>query len=87
MRVPGSPPERPVVPGPRSLDAAVLRVRDGRGQGVGVAFLVSDTLALTCAHVVQAALGTTGDEAPDAAARIQVDLPLVPARGAAAARR
>ncbi len=68
-----------MVPGPRSLDAAVLRVRDGRGQGVGVAFLVSDTLALTCAHVVQAALGTTGDEAPDAAARIQVDLPLVPA--------
>ncbi|MGG7611999.1 hypothetical protein ACQ5JZ_21780, partial [Streptomyces sp. ZG43] len=44
-----------------------------------MAFLVSDTLALTCAHVVQAALGTTGDEAPDAAARIQVDLPLVPA--------
>ncbi|MGW8944134.1 serine protease [Streptomyces koyangensis] len=42
-----------------------------------MAFLVSDTLALTCAHVVQAALGTTGDEAPDAAARVQVDLPLV----------
>ncbi|MFE6286214.1 trypsin-like peptidase domain-containing protein [Streptomyces sp. NPDC057877] len=61
-------------PGP-----AVLRVRDGRGQPVGVAFLVSDTLALTCAHVVHAALGTAGDAAPPASARIQVDLPLVPA--------
>ncbi|MFF8563656.1 trypsin-like peptidase domain-containing protein [Streptomyces albidoflavus] len=68
-----------MVPGPRSLDAALLRVRDGRGHGVGVAFMVSDVLALTCAHVVQAALGTTSDEAPDAAARVQVDLPLVPA--------
>lgn len=77
--MPGTPPAHPVVPGPRSLDAAVLRVRDSRGQGVGVAFLVSDTLALTCAHVVQAALGTTGDAAPDAAARVHVDLPLVPA--------
>ncbi len=75
----GSLPGRPVVPGPRSLDAALLRVRDGRGHGVGVAFMVSDILALTCAHVVQAALGTTSDEAPDAAARVQVDLPLVPA--------
>ncbi|MFJ5725982.1 trypsin-like peptidase domain-containing protein [Streptomyces sp. NPDC093149] len=65
-------------PGLQSLDAAVLRVRDGRGQPVGVAFLVSDTLALTCAHVVHAALGTTGDAAPPASARIQVDLPLVP---------
>ncbi|MDQ1006917.1 WD40 repeat protein [Streptomyces sp. V4I23] len=79
MTVPALPPERTVGPGPQSLDAAVLRVRDGRGQPVGVAFLVSDTLALTCAHVVHAALGTTGDAAPPASARIQVDLPLVPA--------
>ncbi|MEU5096535.1 trypsin-like peptidase domain-containing protein [Streptomyces sp. NPDC020996] len=78
MTVPALPPERTAGPGPQSLDAAVLRVRDGRGQPVGVAFLVSDTLALTCAHVVRAALGTTGDAAPAASARIQVDLPLVP---------
>ncbi|MFJ7948889.1 trypsin-like peptidase domain-containing protein [Streptomyces sp. NPDC096354] len=63
----------------QSLDAAVLRVLDGRGQPVGVAFLVSDTLALTCAHVVHAALGTTGDAVPPASTRIQVDLPLMPA--------
>ncbi|MFB6945435.1 trypsin-like peptidase domain-containing protein [Streptomyces sp. NPDC060286] len=79
MTVPALPPERTVGTGPQSLDAAVLRVLDGRGQPVGVAFLVSDTLALTCAHVVHAALGTTGDAAPPASARVQVDLPLVPA--------
>ncbi|WP_330177510.1 serine protease [Streptomyces sp. NBC_01498] len=80
MTEPALPPERPVAHGPQSLDTAVLRVRDSRGQPVGVAFLVSDTLALTCAHVVHAALGTTGQAAPPASARIQVDLPLVPAR-------
>ncbi|MEU3603402.1 trypsin-like peptidase domain-containing protein [Streptomyces sp. NPDC006798] len=66
-------------PGPPAPDAAVLRVRDSRGQTVGVAFLVSDTIALTCAHVVDAALGTAGDAAPPPTARIRVDLPLVPA--------
>ncbi|MER6627557.1 trypsin-like peptidase domain-containing protein [Streptomyces sp. NPDC000987] len=79
MTAPALPPRRTGGPDPQSLDAAVLRVRDGRGQPVGVAFLVSDTLALTCAHVVHAALGTTGDAPPPASARIQVDLPLVPA--------
>ncbi|SDO81872.1 AAA ATPase domain-containing protein [Streptomyces sp. cf386] len=79
MTLPALPPERTGGPGLQSLDAAVLRVRDGRGDPVGVAFLVSDTLALTCAHVVHAALGTTGEAAPPASARIQVDLPLVPA--------
>ncbi|MFD7169011.1 nSTAND1 domain-containing NTPase [Streptomyces violascens] len=59
------------------MDSAVLRIRDGRGEPVGVGFLVSDTLALTCAHVVSAALGTPHDVAPGPSARIQVDLPLV----------
>ncbi|MET9395274.1 trypsin-like peptidase domain-containing protein [Streptomyces sp. NPDC006624] len=76
--MPALPPERAVAPGPQSLDAAVLRVRDGGGQPVGIAFLVSDTLALTCAHVVHAALGTSGDRAPAPSARIRLDLPLVP---------
>ncbi|MEU5164665.1 trypsin-like peptidase domain-containing protein, partial [Streptomyces sp. NPDC020875] len=66
-------------PGPPAPDAAVLRVRDSRGQTVGVAFLVSDTTALTCAHVVSAALGTAGGAAPPPTARVRVDLPLVPA--------
>ncbi|KIX79247.1 hypothetical protein SF12_05650, partial [Streptomyces sp. MBRL 601] len=40
------------------LERALLRICDGRGQPVGLGFLVSDTMALTCAHVVTAALGT-----------------------------
>ena len=44
MTAPAAPPEGTGGPGPQFPDAAVLRVRDGRGQPVGVAFLVSDTL-------------------------------------------
>ncbi|MEX2981126.1 trypsin-like peptidase domain-containing protein [Streptomyces sp. C36] len=65
--------------GPKALDAAVLRIRDERGETVGLGFLVSDTVALTCAHVVSAALGTLEDVEPPASARVHVDLPLVPA--------
>ncbi|MET9657507.1 trypsin-like peptidase domain-containing protein [Streptomyces sp. NPDC006510] len=77
--MPALPAQRGQGPCPQSLDAALLRVFDARGEPVGVGFLVSDTLALTCAHVVHAALGTTGDAAPPASARVHVDLPLVPA--------
>ncbi|MFD9421898.1 MULTISPECIES: trypsin-like peptidase domain-containing protein [unclassified Streptomyces] len=64
--------------GPRALDRALLRVLDGRGEAVGVGFLVSDTLALTCAHVVSAALGTHPGTAPEPGARVRIDLPLAP---------
>ncbi|MFJ6382499.1 hypothetical protein ACIQI7_21155 [Kitasatospora sp. NPDC092039] len=64
--------------GPRALNSAVLRVRDTRGDPVGLGFLVTPELALTCAHVVSAALGLRPDERP-AAARLDVDLPLQPA--------
>ncbi|MET9920023.1 trypsin-like peptidase domain-containing protein [Streptomyces sp. NPDC006435] len=77
--MPALPEQRAQGPGPQSPDTALLRVFDARGGPVGVGFLVSDTLALTCAHVIHAALGTTGDAAPPASARIRVDLPLVPA--------
>ncbi|WP_219669972.1 serine protease [Streptomyces bambusae] len=70
--------------GPKALDAALLRIRDGRGRTVGLGFLVSPGIALTCAHVVSAALGTPYDAAPAAGARIQVDLPLVPGAGVSA---
>ncbi|MEU9353565.1 serine protease [Streptomyces griseoloalbus] len=59
--------------GPKALERALLRIRDGRGEPVGMGFLVSDTVALTCAHVVSAALGTP----PEPDARVPVDLPLV----------
>jgi trypsin-like peptidase len=65
--------------GPNALEAAVLRIRDKRGEPVGAGFLVSDGLALTCAHVVSAALGIAGDVEPAASARIHLDLPLLAA--------
>ncbi|MEV4329141.1 trypsin-like peptidase domain-containing protein [Streptomyces sp. NPDC049597] len=63
--------------GPKSLDAAVLRISDEHGDAVGLGFLVSDELALTCAHVVSAALGAPDDVEPDASVRLHVDLPLL----------
>ncbi|WP_104814680.1 serine protease [Kitasatospora sp. MMS16-BH015] len=62
--------------GPKALNSAVLRVRDGRGEAVGLGFLVAPDLALTCAHVVSAALGLRPQERPATAARLEVDLPL-----------
>ncbi|ALP00054.1 Monooxygenase [Streptomyces hygroscopicus subsp. limoneus] len=45
---------------------------------MGAGFLVAPHLALTCAHVVTAALGRhDGDSAPSADTAIEVDLPLV----------
>ncbi|MFE3493877.1 trypsin-like peptidase domain-containing protein [Streptomyces sp. NPDC059175] len=64
--------------GPKVLDRALLRILDARRQPVGVGFLVSDTVALTCAHVVSAALGTSAHAPPEPGARLSVDLPLVP---------
>ncbi|MFD3819075.1 trypsin-like peptidase domain-containing protein [Streptomyces rubiginosohelvolus] len=66
-----------------ALEAAVLQVRNQRGEPVGLGFLVTDELALTCAHVVSAALGTDDDTEPAADARIEVTLPLLraPATG------
>ncbi|MHC0433560.1 nSTAND1 domain-containing NTPase [Streptomyces sp. O3] len=67
--------------GPKALDAAVLRIRTAQGEPVGLAFLVTTELALTCAHVVSAALGTPEDAVPATSARLHVDLPLLPASG------
>ncbi|MFJ7948887.1 trypsin-like peptidase domain-containing protein [Streptomyces sp. NPDC096354] len=72
-------PERhPATGGPRTLDRALLRILDARRHPVGVGFLVSDTIALTCAHVVSAALGTPAGTPPEPGARVLADLPLVP---------
>ncbi|WP_230535155.1 serine protease [Streptomyces albidoflavus] len=62
------------------LEQALLRICDGRGQTVGLGFLVSDTVALTCAHVVTAALGTPAGTPPGPDGRVPVDLPLVAGR-------
>ncbi|WP_372411342.1 trypsin-like peptidase domain-containing protein [Streptomyces luteireticuli] len=63
--------------GPKTLDAAVLRIHDAQGGAVGLGFLVTEDRALTCAHVVSAALGLPAHDSPDAAARVGVDLPLL----------
>ncbi len=63
--------------GPKALNAAVLRIADARGDPVGVGFLVASDLAVTCAHVVSAALGLPEDRAPDGSARVRVDLALL----------
>ncbi|GHJ39787.1 serine protease [Streptomyces sp. TS71-3] len=68
-------------PGPADLDRAVLRIFDAQGEPVGVGLLVTEDQALTCAHVVSAALGIPDGRVPDEASRVQVDLPLVPGRG------
>ncbi|MER5832961.1 trypsin-like peptidase domain-containing protein, partial [Streptomyces sp. NPDC002130] len=44
---------------------------------MGVGFLVTDDVALTCAHVINAALGTPAETEPAADARIAVTLPLL----------
>lgn len=65
--------------GPTALDSAVLRITDQQGNCWGVGFLVGEQTALTCAHVVSAALGTPEEQPPTAAARVFVDLPLLSA--------
>ncbi|MGW3956385.1 nSTAND1 domain-containing NTPase [Streptomyces sp. NPDC004752] len=67
--------------GPGALDTAVLRICDGRGASVGLGFLVTAERALTCAHVVSAALGLPEGVEPAADALINVDLPLLSPSG------
>ncbi|MFR0359469.1 trypsin-like peptidase domain-containing protein [Streptomyces sediminimaris] len=62
--------------GPAALEAAVLRIRDRADQTVGMGFLITPDTALTCAHVVSAALGTPAHEEPSPDAGVRVDLPL-----------
>ncbi|MFE9116158.1 trypsin-like peptidase domain-containing protein [Streptomyces sp. NPDC007172] len=67
--------------GPGALDAAVLRIFDGRGASVGLGFLITPERALTCAHVISAALGLPDGVEPAADVLINVDLPLLPPPG------
>jgi hypothetical protein len=45
---------------PQSLDDTVIRVLNAKGETVGTAFLAGDCLAVTCAHVVDAAGSAPG---------------------------
>ncbi|MEU5365662.1 trypsin-like peptidase domain-containing protein [Streptomyces sp. NPDC005925] len=55
----------------------MLQIRGRRGEPVGLGFLVADDLALTCAHVVDAALDQPPGTEPAADARIGVTFPLL----------
>lgn len=61
----------------QSLKSAIIRVYHTSGAVIGAGFLVSDCHALTCAHVVAAALSLpqTTQKQPDAA--VEIDFPLV----------
>ena len=58
------------------LDPAVVRLRDQRGRVVGAGFLAGEREVLTCAHVVNRALGLTEDR-PPLGADVRLDFPLV----------
>jgi hypothetical protein len=63
----------------KALDGAILRIFGPHGAPVGAGFLITDRLALTCAHVVTAALGLPDDGTwPAAFPRVKIDLPLLP---------
>ncbi|MQY20291.1 nSTAND1 domain-containing NTPase [Nocardia macrotermitis] len=72
-------PERatPDATGPGSLDAAVLRIFDTAGGVVGLGFLITEQIALTCAHVVTAATHSGADAESSTGASLDVDLPLL----------
>ncbi|MFD8394769.1 trypsin-like peptidase domain-containing protein [Streptomyces sp. NPDC059680] len=72
-------------------DTAILRIfasppdPDVATGPLGVGFLVDDRHAITCAHVVVAALGLAQESMPEEGAHLHVDLPLVSEPGSPAA--
>ncbi|MFB7998796.1 trypsin-like peptidase domain-containing protein [Streptomyces sp. NPDC056002] len=72
-------------------DTAILRIfasppdSDVATGPLGVGFLVDDRHAITCAHVVVAALGLAQGRGPRERARLHVDLPLLSEPGSPAA--
>ncbi|MEU1407281.1 trypsin-like peptidase domain-containing protein [Streptomyces sp. NPDC005728] len=72
-------------------DTAILRIfasppePDVTIGPLGVGFLVDDRHAITCAHVVVAALGPVQESGPGEDARLHVDLPLLSGPGGPAA--
>ncbi|MGP3957133.1 nSTAND1 domain-containing NTPase [Nonomuraea sp. 3N208] len=65
--------------GDDALSRATLRVRgpDPNGPIVGAGFLIEADKAITCAHVVSAALGLKGAEKPSLDDRITLELPFI----------
>jgi signal transduction histidine kinase len=60
-----------------SLNSAIVRIRDGEGYVVGAGFLVGDDQVLTCAHVLDDALGRPRGSSERPVDHFQLDFPLV----------
>ena len=59
------------------LQLAIMRVYDQSQRVIGTAFLVDDTRAVTCAHVVQDALGLSAKAELSPQLTIKIDFPLL----------
>ncbi|MFC0432257.1 trypsin-like peptidase domain-containing protein [Kutzneria buriramensis] len=70
-------PPVPENAGPGSMYAAMLRISAASDSPVGLGFMVTDQLALTCAHVVAKAMGIKDGAPPPEGATVKVDLPLL----------
>ena len=64
--------------GPTRALVRFLRANDGLYRPVGAGFLVSSHHVLTCAHVVNDALGISQQAVDKPAARVWLDMPLLP---------
>jgi hypothetical protein len=59
------------------LDLSIIRVYDQSNRVIGASFLVDDIRALTCAHVIQDALGISGAVDLTSQLTVKVDFPLL----------
>ncbi|MGE5765411.1 MAG: trypsin-like peptidase domain-containing protein [Mycobacterium leprae] len=60
------------------IKTSITRIRSADGRVAGAGFLVGDRLVLTCAHVVNLALGHTEQAADHPDDQVSVDFPLLP---------
>lgn len=63
-----------------SLELALIRVYDQSRHVVGTAFLVDDTRAVTCAHVIRDALVLPAGAEASPQLTVKIDFPLLPAQ-------
>lgn len=60
------------------LDLSIIRIYDQSNRVIGASFLVDDVRALTCAHVIQGALGISGTVDLTSQLTVKIDFPLLP---------
>ena len=60
------------------VELAIIRIYNQANKVIGTAFLVDDTRALTCAHVVQDALGISKELDASSQLTVKIDFPLLP---------